>query len=148
MRRILQTTNIPTLIIRLTVGLVFVSEGIQKFLYPDSAGTGRFLKIGFAHPAFWAYFTGCFEITCGFFIVAGLLTRLAAIPLLIIMITAFVTTKWPVLVDKGFWSFAHEYRVDFVMTMLLAFLLLYGGGNKSMDLKIYSSSGSNAKKHL
>jgi uncharacterized membrane protein YphA (DoxX/SURF4 family) len=139
MRRILQTTNIPVLIIRLVVGLIFVSEGIQKFLFPDLAGTGRFAKIGFTSPAFWAYLTAWFEITCGLFILVGLLTRLAAIPLLIIMTTAFVTTKWPILIDKGFWVMAHEYRTDFAMTMLLIFLLLYGGGNKSLDLKIYSS---------
>ena len=130
------------LISRLVVGLVFISEGIQKFLYPDSVGTGRFAKIGFTHPAFWAYFTACFEVTCGLFILAGLLTRLAAIPLLIIMITAFVTTKWPILIDKGFWAMAHEYRTDFAMTMLLIFLLSYGGGTKSLDLKLYSSQKS------
>ena len=140
MRRILQTTNIPTLFSRLVVGLVFVSEGIQKFWFPESVGTGRFFKIGFTNPAFWAHLTACFEITCGLFILAGLLTRLAAIPLLIIMATAFITTKWPILIDMGFWAMAHEYRTDFAMTMLLIFLLRYGGGNKSLDLKIYSSS--------
>ena len=138
MRKILSTTSIPTIFCRLTVGLIFLSEGIQKFLYPDSVGIGRFIKIGFSHPDFWAYFTACFEIVCGILIVAGFLTRLAAMPLLIIMITAFVTTKWPILVDKGFWPMAHEYRTDFAMTMLLLFLLKYGGGTLSADLKLFS----------
>ena len=124
---------------RLIVGLVFLSEGVQKYLFPALVGTGRFEKIGFAHPAFWAYFTGAFEICCGFLILIGLLTRLSAIPLLIIMITAFVTTKWPILVDKGFWPMAHEYRTDFAMTLLLVYLLIYGAGKWSVDFRIYGS---------
>ena len=110
-----------TIIIRLIVGLVFLSEGIQKFLFPELLGTGRFLKIGFSHPAFWAYFTGIFEIICSLFVLLGLFIRLFSIPLIIIMITAFITTKWPILIEKGFWVMAHEYRTDFAMT----FLLLY-----------------------
>lgn len=117
-----------------------MSEGIQKFLFPHQAGTGRFAKIGFSDPSFWAYFTATFEIICGALILLGLFTRLATIPLLIIMIVAFVSTKLPILADKGFWEMAHEYRTDFAMTMLLILLLVYGGGNKSLDLKIYSSS--------
>jgi putative oxidoreductase len=139
MNRILQTANIPTLLCRLTVGLIFLSEGIQKYLLPDVVGTGRFAKIGFDNPSFWAYFTGTFEIICGIFILFGLLTRLAAIPLLTIMIVAFITTKIPILTDKGFWSFAHEYRTDFAMTMLLIYLLTYGGGNYSIDKQITHS---------
>ena len=139
MLKILKTTNIPAIICRLVVGLIFMSEGIQKFLYADTIGTGRFAKIGFYDPSFWASFTGCFEIVCGLLILFGFLTRLAAIPLSIIMIAAFVTTKWPILVDKGFWAMAHEYRTDFAMTMLLIFLLMYGGGKTSVDLKIYQS---------
>ena len=118
---------------RLIVGLIFLSEGIQKYLFPELVGTGRFEIIGFADPAFWTFFTGTFEIVCGIFVLIGLLTRLAAIPLLIIMMTAFATTKWPILVDNGFWSMAHEYRTDFAMTLLLVFLLIYGAGKLSLD---------------
>lgn len=121
------------MIVRLIVGLIFLTEGIQKYLFPDLLGTGRFAKIGFADPAFWAYFTGTFEIVCGSLVVIGLLTRLAAIPLFIIMMTAFVTTKWPMLVSKGFWPMAHEYRTDFAMTLLLIYLFVYGSGKWSVD---------------
>jgi putative oxidoreductase len=129
-----------TIIIRVIVGLIFLSEGIQKYLLPDIVGTGRFEKIGFADPAFWAYFAGTFEIICGSLILLGLLIRLAAIPLFIIMMTAFVTTKWPILVNKGFWTMAHEYRTDFAMTLLLIYLLIYGAGKWSIDSKIYKPS--------
>jgi len=140
MKTILRTEAIPTLLIRLVVGLIFLTEGIQKFLFPMTLGTGRFDTIGFAHPAFWAYFTGSFEIICGTFVILGLITRLSSIPLLIIMATAFVTTKWPMLMNNGFWKFAHEYRTDFAMTLLLFFLLIYGGGEASLDAKLFGNS--------
>jgi putative oxidoreductase len=124
------------ILIRLIVGLVFLSEGIQKYLYPELVGTGRFEKIGFSDPAFWAYFAATFEIICGSLILIGLLTRIGVIPLFIIMITAFVTTKWPILMDKGFWSMAHEYRTDFAMTILLVYLFIYGSGKWSVDSEI------------
>jgi len=134
---ILSTVNDNrNIIIRLVVGLIFLSEGIQKYLYPGLIGTGRFEKIGFTDPAFWAYFTGAFEIVCGILILIGLLTRLASIPLFIVMITAFVTTKWPILMEKGFWAMAHEYRTDFAMTLLLIYLLIYGSGRWSVDSEI------------
>ncbi len=133
MKRILRTADLPTLLIRLTVGSIFLSEGLQKYITPDATGAGRFAKIGFSNPSFWAYFTGSFEIVCGILVLLGLFTRFAAIPLLVI--PAFITTKFHT-TDKGFWSFAHEYRTDFAMTMLLIYLLIYGGGNHSMDKKL------------
>lgn len=128
-----------SILIRLIVGMVFLSEGIQKFLFPELVGTGRFIKIGFNHPEFWAYFTAAFEIISGALVLFGLFTRLASIPLFIIMVTAFITTKWPILLDKGFWSMAHEYRTDFAMTLLLIYLIIYGSGSWSIDSKIIKS---------
>jgi putative oxidoreductase len=136
--RIFKTSSVPAFIPRLITGLVFLSEGIQKFITPDTAGVGRFIKIGFAHPQFWALFTGSFEIVCGILLLLGFLTRLAAIPLLTIMFVAFITTKYPILIHSGFIAMAHEYRTDFAMTLLLLFLLYYGGGAMSVDRKYFS----------
>lgn len=122
--------------VRLIVGLTFLTEGIQKYIFPELLGTGRFMKIGFSNPGFWAYFTGTFEIVCGILLLVGLVTRLASVPLFIIMMTAFVTTKWPILIEKGFWVMAHEYRTDFAMTVLLIYLFIYGAGAWSVDAKI------------
>ena len=128
--------NTKIILVRLVVGQIFLTEGIQKYLFPELLGTGRFMKIGFADPAFWAYFTGTFEIICGTLIILGLLTRLASIPPFIIMMVAFVTTKLPMLLGKGFWPFMHEYRTDFAMTLLLIFLFIYGAGKWSVDSKM------------
>jgi putative oxidoreductase len=139
-RKILSTGDDSKIIlIRLIVGLIFVSEGIQKYLFLEVLGPAFFNEIGFRHAFFWAYFTGAFEICCGILILFGFLTRLASIPLLIIMITAFITTKLSLLDDKGFWAFAHEYRTDFALTVLLILLIIYGAGKWSVDLKILPS---------
>lgn len=141
LHRILRT-NAPaaTLLIRLLVGAVFLSEGIQKFLFPDELASGRFAKIGLPAPEFLGPFVGTFEIICGTLVLAGLLTRLAAIPLLVIMTTALATTKWPILLSRGFWDAAHEARTDWSMLMGALFLLIVGAGRWSVDGRIASQS--------
>lgn len=135
-QKLLQTANDNrSFIPRIVVGLVFLSEGIQKFLYPEIVGVGRFEKIGFENAEFLAYFVAGFEIACGALILIGFLTRLAAIPLLTIMATAIISTKIPILLNEGFWFMAHAARTDFAMTMLLIFLLIYGAGKWSVDKK-------------
>ncbi len=132
----LQTDNSKTtLLIRLMVGAVFLSEGIQKFLFPETLGAGRFEKIGLPSPEFLGNFVGCFEIVCGGLILAGLLTRLASIPLIIIMIVAIATTKAEVLAEKGFWEMLHGSRTDWAMLLGSIFLLIKGGGAWSLDKK-------------
>jgi len=118
---------------RLIVGLVFLSEGIQKFLFPELVGAGRFEKIGFTNPEFLAAFVASFEIICGVLMLIGFSVRVSAIPLLIIMLTAITTTKIPIMLEKGFWQMAHDSRTDFAMTMLIIFLLIYGAGKFSLD---------------
>ena len=122
-----------TVLIRLMVGAVFLSEGIQKFLFPDQLGAGRFLKIGLPAPDVLGPFVGSFEIVCGSLVVAGLLTRIAVLPLLAIMAVALTTTKWPMLADQGFWHMAHESRTDWSMTLGSLYLLIVGAGRWSLD---------------
>ena len=129
-----------TILIRLMVGPVFLSEGIQKFLFPDTLGAGRFEKIGLPPPEFLGTFVGSFEIICGALVLLGLFTRFATIPLIVIMMIAFITTKYPILIDKGFWAMAHEYRTDFAMTLGSIFLLIKGGGYWSLDLKFFADN--------
>jgi len=122
------------LLIRILVGWVFVSEGIQKFLFPAQLGVGRFEKIGIPSPQLMAPFVGVVEIVCGTLLLIGLLTRLAAVPLLIDMAVAIVTTKIPMLLKNGVWAMLHEARVDFSMVLGLVFLLITGAGTWSLDV--------------
>jgi putative oxidoreductase len=122
-----------TIIIRLMVGAVFVSEGIQKFLFPAIRGAGRFEKIGLPSPEFLGAFVGTFEIICGTLILLGLLTRLASIPLIIIMLVAIASTKAELIADKGFWEMLHASRTDWSMLLGSVFLLIKGGGKFSID---------------
>lgn len=132
-------TNAPkaTILIRLAVGLIFLTQGILKYADPNW-GVLRFTKIGFPFPDFTAHFVGTFEIVCGFLVVLGLLTRLASVPLLIINLTAIATTKIPELFrpEQGFWFMVSDGRTDFAMLTGIVFLLVAGAGGWSADSRI------------
>ena len=126
-------------LIRLMVGTVFVSEGIQKFLFPEQLGAGRFLKIGLPMPELLGPFVGTVEVACGSLVLLGLLTRVAVVPLIVIMAVALTTTKWPMLATQGFWHMAHESRTDWSMLLASLYLLLVGAGHRwSLDARLTS----------
>jgi putative oxidoreductase len=136
-----------SILIRLVVGLVvFFPEGIQKLVFPEILGAGRFANIGIPFPEIMGPFVGVIETVCGALIILGLFTRLAAIPLIAIMIVAIVSTKVPILLGHefwffhlpklaryGFWSMMHEARDDFGMLLGSLYLLIEGGGKWSLD---------------
>jgi len=137
MHRLLHTSPRATiLLIRLMVGAVFLSEGIQKFLFPALRGAGRFEKIGLPNPEFLGSFVGFFEVLCGALILLGLFTRLAAVPTLIIMLVAIFTTKGAVLANEGFWPMMHGSRTDWAMLLGSIYLITEGGGKWSIDRAI------------
>ena len=142
------TTTAPAsvILVRFAVGGIFLTEGIQKFLFPNELGVGRFIRIGIPAPEVTAPFVGWVEIACGSLIILGLLTRLASIPLIIDICVALVSTKIPILLGHGFWRFtlsslpsygfwtmAHEARTDSAMLLGSIFLLIVGAGALSLD---------------
>jgi uncharacterized membrane protein YphA (DoxX/SURF4 family) len=128
-----ETGAAAIILVRLAVGAVFLSEGIQKFLSPQELGVGRFTTIGIPAPHLMAPFVGGVEIACGVLLLIGLFTRLAAVPLLVDMMVAIATTKIPILLKSGVWSMAHEARTDWTMFLGSLFLLLMGPGQWSLD---------------
>ena len=136
-----------SLLVRLLVGLiVFLPEGFQKLAFPDILGVGRFVHIGIPYADLMGPFVGVVEMICGALIILGLLTRIAAIPLIVIMIVAIVSTKVPILLGHdflifhtpklaryGFWSAAHEARADFCALLGSLYLLIEGAGAWSLD---------------
>ncbi|MBO0696164.1 MAG: DoxX family protein [Verrucomicrobia bacterium] len=130
-------------------GSVFLSEGIQKFIYPEELAAGRFTKIGIPSPEIMGPFVAGWEVVCGALLIVGFLTRIAAIVLLIDISVAIVSTKIPVLLGHGFWGFTlmklprygfwsmmHEARTDFSMWLGLLFLLIVGAGPWSFDASV------------
>lgn len=136
-----RTTN-AVLLIRILVGWVFLSEGIQKFLFPDSLGVGRFVKIGIPWPQVMAPFVGVVEIVCGSLLLIGLVTRLATVPLLIDISVALYSTKIVTFAKNGFWGTIHEARTDVSMSLGLVFLLLVGAGAWSLDAWLAERRGA------
>jgi putative oxidoreductase len=141
------------ILIRFLVGAVFLAEGIQKFLFPAEVGAVRFARIGIPAPDLMGPFVGVVESLGGSLLLLGLLTRLAAIPLIINMVVAIISTKIPILLGHGFWGFslrqlpyygfwgmAHEARTDFSMLLGSLFLLIVGGGAWSIDRWLVSKA--------
>lgn len=137
-----------TILVRLLIGLVvFFPEGIQKLIFPDILGAGRFANIGIPFPEVMGPFVGIVETVCGALVILGLFTRLAVIPLIIIMIIAVLSTKVPILIGQdfwifklsknahsvGFWAAQHEARADLTMLLGCLYLLVIGAGRWSLD---------------
>ena len=151
--RDLLVTHAPaaTILIRLLVGSVFLTEGVQKFLYPAALGAGRFANIGIPAPEATGPFVGAVEAVGGVLLLLGCLTRLAALVLTINIAVALVSTKLPVLFGHdfgpfhlakleryGFLSMMHEARADWSMLLGAAFLLAVGAGPWSVDARLMS----------
>lgn len=137
MKLIIDRVPVPLrsiVLLRLAVGLIFATQGFLKYVDPNM-GVHRFARIGFPAPLFTAHFVGAFEMVCGVLVLVGLGTRLASIPLLIVICTAIATTKLPELfrANQGLWYMVSDARTDFAMLCCLLFLLICGPGTWSID---------------
>lgn len=137
------------ILIRLAVGATFLSEGIQKFLFPDELGAGRFAQAGIPFPELLGPLDGVAEIVCGLLILLGLFIRPATLPMIANMVGALTITKIPVLWGGssdtpdgvGFWDFAHGARTDVAMLAGLLYLLVVGAGRWSLDHRLAARTG-------
>jgi putative oxidoreductase len=132
------------LLLRLMAGTVFFWEGVMKFVFPNQ-GVGRFTKLGFPAPHFTATADGWLEIVGGLLLLTGLLTRAIAIPFVIEMIVAMLSTKIPMYLGTsplplppvppqiGFWAVLHEIRSEYAQLLTCAFLVVVGPGRWSLD---------------
>lgn len=125
-------------------GGVFLWEGVIKFVFPNQ-GVGRFTKIGIPFPELSADFVGVLEIVGGTLLLLGLCTRFVAIPFIVEMIVAMLSTKIaifygvsplplpPVPPQTGFWAVLHEVRSEYAQLLTVTFLLIVGAGPWSFD---------------
>jgi uncharacterized membrane protein YphA (DoxX/SURF4 family) len=132
--------ELPMILIRVIVGLVFLLEGALKFVRPEELGAGRFDLIGLPWPQYLAPLVGGLEITGGAAILLNFYAGDAAFALLAVILTALVTTKLPILLghplgpftlDKlssyGWLSFFHQARTDLCMVFGLLAILIDSG---------------------
>ena len=137
--------NLPMILIRVIVGVVFLTEGILKFVRPGELGVGRFAHIGLPWPHLLAPFVGAVEIAAGGALILSFFAGDAALLLLIVILTAIVTTKVPILLGHhvgpfgppkldryGVLSFIHEARTDLAMLFGLVAILLDSGMRMSL----------------
>ena len=131
-------------LLRAMAGGVFLWEGILKFVYVNQ-GVGRFTKLGFPEPALTAHLVGTFEIVGGVLLLAGLLTRIAAIPFVVEMLVAMLSTKVALFLGHsplappsspplvGAWAVLHEVRSEWAQLLTVTFLAINGPGRWSLD---------------
>ena len=120
------------LILRLVVGAVFIAHGAQKlFVYGIGGATGAFGQMGVPMPAVTAPLVAFVEFFGGIAIVLGLLTRLAALGVAMVMLGVLLLVK----LNAGFFA---PNGFEFELTLLggaLA-LALAGPGDWSIDRRI------------
>ncbi len=132
--------NLPMILIRVIVGLVFLLEGILKFVRPEDLGAGRFAAIGLPFPHVLAPLVGAVEIGGGAAILLNFYAGDAALALLVVILIALITTKFPVLLGRpwgpfalprlssyGWLSFFHEARTDLCMVFGLVAVIIDSG---------------------
>jgi uncharacterized membrane protein YphA (DoxX/SURF4 family) len=147
--------TLPMILVRLVVGLVFVTEGLLKFLHPSDLGAGRFAAIGLPFPHLLGPFVGAVEIIGGLAIALNLFAGDAALALLAVILTALVTTKVPVLLGHplgpfslsrlpryGLLSFLHEARLDLAMLFSLVAVAIDSGVRVGQKRRWYQPRGA------
>jgi len=84
---------LPGLVARLTLGGIFCADGVGQASQPRQSH-GIFPFAGIPAPQIQAPFASGMEFLCGGLVLIGLFTRVAAVPLIVIMAVAIKTAKW------------------------------------------------------
>ena len=120
--------RLPMILIRIIVGLVFLTEGVLKFVHPQELGAGRFAAIGLPLPQILAPGVAAVEICAGTAVIFGFFAGDAALLLFSVILVALFSTKAPILLGRslgpfalarlphyGWLAFFHEARTDLCM---------------------------------
>lgn len=106
-------------LLRYLVAYVFITSGLMKLLSVELQN--YFISLGLPYPLQVMYVVAFLELVCGILILMNKRVKYASIPLMIIMIGAFLLTKVPIL-HNGFMPFAFQARIDVIMLVLLFIL--------------------------
>lgn len=109
-------------------------SGIFKLGHIDQIAQ-FFASLNIGAPLVNAYAVAIFETVCGILFFFGFATRLAAIPVFVIMLTALATHHAPMLSDLKFlfqpMVLLHQEPYPFLLTSLILFV--FGPGRVSLD---------------
>jgi putative oxidoreductase len=142
-------TSLALFVLRLILGWVFIYAGAGK-LFGAFGGIGidtwksvmgmDAMKMPLLPPAAWAYISACSEFLCGILVLVGLLTRLAALPLIVTMCVAIGKAVG----QNGFGGIPHPdgsvdpgYAYNLTLIAVSFALLLTGPGLVSIDALLF-----------
>jgi putative oxidoreductase len=122
---------LPPTLARLTVGWIFLWSGWGK-LHDLPSVIAFFGELGIPHPELQAPFASGTELVCGALVLAGLCTRLASVPLVVVMIVAIVTAQREHVEALGDLFGLSEY----LYILLLVWVGVAGPGPLSLDAAV------------
>jgi len=125
--------DLGILVLRLALGIMFVAHGLQMafglFGGPGVKGFSQMLSgLGFAPAMFWSYIASYTVLLGGLLVIIGVQTRLAAILLLIFILTAGIKVH----LNKGFFLSNGGFEYTFVIAAICLALILLGPGKFSV----------------
>lgn len=130
------------LVLRLGLGIVLIAHGSQKVF----GGLPRFMemlpKMGI--PAWMGYLTAAAEFGGGILVLVGLLTRCAALSILIDMVVAIIKVHWKNGLVSAGGKIGYEFPLAFAV---IAFALIFlGAGPISLDEAFFRGGGGPSRK--
>jgi len=129
-------TWLPPLLARVVLGVVFVLSGWRKLHNLDGV-VEFFRSLGIPAPELQAPFAAGNELVCGALVLLGLCTRLASIPLIVIMVVALKTAAYdPAKAEGDTLNYLFGLS-EFLYIALLVWLVIYGAGAASLDRLVF-----------
>jgi putative oxidoreductase len=121
-----QFTDVALLLLRVMVGIVFISSGWKHLKDPEARSKDIGMSKGFT------VFLGAAEVAGGLGVMLGVLTQLAALGLILVMLGAI--QKKIFVWHTGFWgkSGTNGWSYDTMLVVMNLVILTTGGGNLSL----------------
>ncbi len=130
---------LPILVARVSLGLFFAVSGYNKLFDAEKhAGLIELMmEIGLPFPEFMALFLACVEFFGGLMLMAGFLSTLVCIALIIAMVVAIATVEIEHIIPKGIgpldWMSWFLYLPQVMYIILFGWLITTGPGKISVD---------------
>jgi putative oxidoreductase len=136
-----KTDFVAPLVARVTLGVLFMSTGWGKVQNLEKV-SAFFAELGIPAPALQAAMVSYVELIGGGLILIGLVTRLAALPLLVSMVVAIITAKR----DEVHGLADLFGLVEWTYLVLLGWLAVSGPGRVSLDRLLFGRKSTDAGK--